>query len=228
MSQLFIKSKKISVVDVSNQMLYFWHICVLFEKGNGSIFHYWLLFKNRIQVLPFSEVFWGFFCSEKQGNLRDEIYTDFNLINYTFLIKLLVMSYMIFSSVNFCINTGFASHSWNILLWLVCCETNFPPLRSSFPYLLSDSEIIIDYVCVDVDFFQASPFLPTSSVCTPSKYFERPRLRPVSASGYIEMPGSCSSLPLYIAFLRNREFGSPFEAAHQIFSVCKLRPVSTE
>lgn len=93
------------------------------------------------------------------------------------------MLYMIFSSVNFCINTGFASHSWNILLWLVCCESNFPPLRSSFPYLLSDSEIIIDYVCVDVDFFQASPFLPTSSVCTPSKYFERPRLWPVSVSG---------------------------------------------
>lgn len=138
------------------------------------------------------------------------------------------MLYMIFSSVNFCINTGFASHSWNILLWLVCCETNFPPLRSSFPYLLSDSEIIIDYVCVDVDFFQASPFLPTSSVCTPSKYFERPRLWPVSVSGYIEMPGSCSSLPLYIASLRNREFGLPVEAAHPIFSVCKLRPVSTE
>lgn len=193
-----------------------------------SINGYYL--KTESRYYHSQKFFGGFFAvkSKVQCNLRDEIYTDFNLINYTFLIKLLVMSYMIFSSVNFCINTGFASHSWNILLWLVCCETNFPPLRSSFPYLLSDSEIIIDYVCVDVDFFQASPFLPTSSVCTPSKYFERPRLRPVSASGYIEMPGSCSSLPLYIAFLRNREFGSPFEAAHQIFSVCKLRPVSTE
>lgn len=85
--------------------------------------------------------------------MRDEIYIDFNEINYIFLIIFLVMLYMIFSLVNFCINIGFVLYFWNILFWFVCCEINFFLFRLLFLYLLSDLEIIIDYVCVDVDFF---------------------------------------------------------------------------